>query len=252
MDPLYLQRPTYHQMLSATKTHIGNKASVPKPRIGDKYTRQTLDFLLALWDHTLAENHYESVLYSSLAAMALDSNGSWRPLQLFTPTFAALKCVSKALVLVRAYIDYRDTVIVSNESSNRVEDWPPVAGVAARVKQMKDRFPVADFEDNTANSTPAIWIHHTLAYGIAISAREPHSHASDVSWVDNFQIIRIPSCFVRMHEPRDFAARLVHDLQQQLAGLLLLENPEDLRSGSSAARPPRIPWDQLQDFLRDR
>ncbi|KAI0994151.1 hypothetical protein K3495_g14031, partial [Podosphaera aphanis] len=142
-----------------------------------------LDFWLAMLDHSLKDNEYESGLLSGLAGLGLDTiNGGWLSPMNYTPILSALITVSKALVIYKAYQERNEDIRNwKRRGLGELDAKDEAISVIEGVKVMVQKF--MTLTTYGGNRTPLNWMLRLRTYGMTI--RYNTAEDGRIRWIND-------------------------------------------------------------------
>lgn len=211
-------------------------------------TRLFIDFSISLYNDDLFFGQGDSVIYSALGIEAFRSYG-WAKARHSTKPIAALLSVARCIIMVQASMKSKSRSLPPppslNTSSERNCRDSVTESVACHVRRMVANFLVPERSSQGKASTISMWLETTLAYGLALANVD--QPAGKISWSDDNGTISMGNVRFNMTDLTDFAHRLVFELQEAMAPLLLLASRELLLRKKEDGGPEGIPWGSIHD-----
>jgi hypothetical protein len=167
--------------------------------------RACLLLCIALLDHPLHGNIYDSVVVGFLAVLGINSHGSYHEATTYTPSLSAFVKLSQLLVVQRAVL------AVEEDEVDHAADILDV---------MQDRFMVY------GTRSPMNWALKLRAYGKKI--QDTTTGLGHIIWSDDGEELKYKGLEMTMTTFRRFVSHQVEIAQSQLHELLLV-NPEENR-----------------------
>lgn len=131
-----------------------------------------LNWCIQLFDHTLAEDAYESVMIGRLAVLAIQPGGGWIDVKQYTPIYSAVVKVARALVIESAYCTRRCQIARIEQAGYSKDKARERSDTHYRlVRQIVDRF--GGLERGRQEPTPMDWILSKRTYGMHIRFNTP-------------------------------------------------------------------------------
>lgn len=225
------------------------------PRVGQKVQNQprqdghreqlvevALTFWIAMFDHELGDNEYESAILSGLAVLGADTaHDGWSSAINYTPTLAAIITTVRAIVIRRAWRQrhiYMDIHTKAGMPEDRAREEAPT--VFDGVRDAVHKF--MTLTTFGSQPTPLNTIYTQKTYGMKI--RYTTKSEGRISWEGSDTVLCRKIKF-SMNDIRTTVHGLLSTVRQRLVGELLLL-PVVERVKSAEWRPDGLPRFQLQ------
>jgi len=226
---LDISAPAFHPPVSPSHRRDGRQKELQ-----DHVDRACLSLCIALLDHTLKGDLFESAIVGFLAVLGVDyEKETLIKAYSYTPFLSAFVKVGQMLVVQSAVLAVEDGTC----------DDP-----GDRLDEMRERFLMH------GSRSPFNWVLRLRAYGKKI--RNSTTSLGYIHWSDDNETLYYKDLELRMKDLREFIRAQVELLQSQLEDLLLLHADED-----RATVVPRFHARDLRDnaantsnqwnFLRD-
>jgi hypothetical protein len=162
---------------------------------------------IALLDHTLQGDHFESVVLSFLAVLGIDENGGgvFRGPLIYSPDLSKFIKMGQMLVVQRSVVAAEEGEV--NHPSDMLEE-------------MRERFMVR------GSRTAFDWACRLRAYAKKVVSNT--TSLGSITWSEDGSSVRYKDIGFSMDALRKFVAGQVRKAQQELEGLLLL-HPDEAR-----------------------
>ncbi|KAK7177480.1 hypothetical protein PSPO01_16471 [Paraphaeosphaeria sporulosa] len=183
--------------------------------------RASLQLCIALLDHTLKGDHFESVVCSFLAVLGIDENpgGVFRGPLSYSPDLSKFIKMAQMLVV-------QQSVVATEEGE---VDHP-----SDMLDEMRERFMVR------GSRTAFDWACHLRSYGKKVVSNT--MSLGSITWTEDGSSVQYKDTGFSMDALRRFVASQVRKAQQELEGLLLL-HPDEARDDVV----PQVLLHRLQD-----
>ena len=189
-----------------------------------RLVNQCITFWIAMFDHQLKDNEFESAIISGLAVLGADGeNGGWMPAINYTPILAAMITTMRAIVIRRAWRIRQD------EIKKQIENGMPerharqqARSVLATVKEDVHAFMTS--MEFGGHPTPLNTIYIHKMYGMKI--RYTTNAEGQVSWEGDDTVL-VRKIKFSMDDIRTIVHGLVNVMRRQLVEELLILNPSD-------------------------
>jgi RecQ family ATP-dependent DNA helicase len=201
--------------------------------------REVLRFCIALLDHPLQDNEYESAIISGLAVLMIRGDHGWYDAEDFTTKYSAVIKLARLMVVQEAY-EQRQQQIRAYQRDN----WTEIAAHTKAtsyyglVKQLVGRF--MTMAHGSRDPTPIQWIYQTRSYGFKIRYTTPA--AGKIQWIR--EEVLYPGTRVQMSQLRSMVHGLVGEARDELFGKLLVVDPT---SAGGEMHIPAIDWENSVD-----
>lgn len=182
--------------------------------------RACLEFWLALLDHQLKDDEYESGMISALAGLGLDTvSGGWISVLNYTPILSAMITVAKALVVYKAFQERQDEIRRLRKRGYREEEAKAEApAVVEGVREMVRKF--MTLTEYGGNPSPTNWMLRLRTYGMTI--RYNTAEDGKIRWNGNGNEISFGRISFTMAMLRSMVYGLAATARQELQEKLLL------------------------------
>ncbi|KAJ5605378.1 hypothetical protein N7510_008149 [Penicillium lagena] len=191
----------------------------------DQLDRASLDLSIALLDHELKGDIYESVVVGFLAALSIDvENLTYRDPEHYTPFLSAIIKMSQLLVAQRAV---------------QLVDDGQVAYTGDMIDEMRERFLVF------GTRTPFHWITRLRAYGKRVQTTS--TGLGYLIWSDDRQSLTFREVHLAISDLRRFVETQIELARWDLEQLFLLREDEDSGNKTREGTIPTLPLSQLVD-----
>jgi hypothetical protein len=125
-----------------------------------------LELCIALLNHELGNNEYESVIISGLAVLGFRDDGGWLNAKDYTTKYSGFIKVARMLVVYRSYVEqeagYEMNRKVMNDVQARSRTEPMFDIVRRRVRKFMT------LVSDKGRPTPMDWIYECRTYGMKI------------------------------------------------------------------------------------
>lgn len=226
--------------------HLSDISGLPVKQLDKKTDELTLAFLIALLDHQLKDDSYESALLSGLAVLGIQSSSyrdkqpaeelNWLRPSEYTQYYAAVIKVARMLVIRQAYLENKRQIqeLQANSTLSRREAEASAPGIFSLVREQVRRFMTKLIPETVP--TPMSWILESLAYGAAI--RKTTIIQGKVQWIEDE--ITFERTTFTMAQLREMVRMSIEEISCTMASLLFLSQGE---------QPPAIDWDKIKDDM---
>ncbi len=201
--------------------------------------REVLRFCIALLDHPLQDNEYESAIISGLAVLMIKNDNGWHDAEDFTTKYSAVIKLARLMVVQDAY-ERREEQIRRYQS----QDTPEAAArkqarsYYSRVKESVSRFMTMAHDGR--DPTPMQWIYQTRSYGFKIRYTTPA--AGKIQWIR--EEVLYPGTRIEMSQLRSMVHGLIGEARDALFGKLMMV---DSTGGKDPPQVPPIDWENTVD-----
>lgn len=200
--------------------HVGDQTQTPVSRAREDLDRACLDLSIALLDHEIRGDLFESPIVAFMAALGIDhKNQTYHEPSSYTAHLSALVKISQVLVAQRA-VDLADSHQVQHPGDALEE-------MCARFLMYGVRYPFS-------------WIARLRAYGKRI--QNTSTSLGFLIWSDDHQSLHYRDLQLTMDSLTKFIRTQVELAQYELERLFLLDEDE-----SRANNIPELPLHQLTD-----
>jgi len=213
-----------------------------------KLQELVLKFMLALLDHILGDNEYDSALISGMAVLGIDARCSWVSPLLYTPKQAAVVNISRMLVLYQATrLRKKQVDKLKKKGLGQKKAESKAQSHFHRVKMMANRF--MTLTGYGGEPTPIDSIQRLKAYGMKI--RYTTSAEGVIDWVDD--TLLYSNIRFSMPQLRSMVHGMIASSRQHLLKeLMLLQVDDEGKVMDNSTTLPAIHWDQLVDNAAER
>ena len=205
-----------------------------------------LQFCIALLDHNLADNEYQSVIISGLAVLGLQEGGRWANAEDYTPKLSAVIKLARLMVIQNAYEIRQQSIARKVERGmSQVDAEESTPSHVKLVQRMTRKFMMLMGDDG--EPTPMDWMLETRTYGLHIRYSTPAE--GTVSWKG--ETILYQEIQFTMEQVRGMVHGLVAETRQTLIkDLLMLEL--DPYGEVKGQRLPPIDWASIADNFTEQ
>ena len=201
-----------------------------------------LQFCIALLDHDLVDNEFQSAIISGLAVLGIRDDKGWESPEDYTPKLSAVIKLARLMVIQMAYqarqARIRRRVEDENWDQKAAEDEKP--GHVGLVQGMCRRFMMLMDENGTP--TPMDWMFEARTYGMRI--RYDTTAPGKVQWKGD--VISIGDIDTSMPQIRGMIRGVISRARRRLITQLLKLRLDACDEVQGTPLPP-IEWDQLRD-----
>lgn len=200
-----------------------------------------LRFCIALLDHNLVDNEYQSAIISGLAVLGVREDKGWDNPEDYTPKLSAVIKLSRLMVIQMAYQTRQDTIaerVGQGWSQERAEEECP--GHVELVQGMCRKFMM--LMDENGKPTPMDWMFEARTYGLHI--RYSITADGNIRWKGNNMSIGDINC--DMEQIRSMISGLVSRARRRLITQLLKLRLDGYDQIQGMPLPP-IEWERLWD-----
>src|SRR5271170_4324576 len=218
----------------------GSQGSQPKEPAFERIDKLCLELCMALSNHELGDDEYESVVISGLAVLGFRDDGGWLNAEDYTTKYSGFIKVARMLVIYQSYMErevkYKENQKHCKNNEQAKSRTEPIFDI---VRRRVRKFMTLVSEKG--QPTPMDWIYECRTYGMKIR----YSTTADgvLEWEGNrvlYQNIRF-----NMEQLRGMMHGLVEETRRDLIQLLMLRmNAEgEVEEGQL----PPIDWERLND-----
>lgn len=239
----------------AAPEQVGHEVETPlRSRAQRKEERRKAieDACLMLWiamfDHELKDNEFESGIISGLAVLGIDSQtGDWKSALSYTPILSAIVAVARALVVYRAWQMRQHNVHNALERGSTEEEAKSEApSVVEGVDRLVQRF--MTLREFGGRISPMDRILRTRTYGLKI--RMTTKAGGTVAWEGNNVLVN--KVRFGMDDIRSVVHGLFDTVRGRLKDLLFVDDTHqlptvDIKSLADNAAEMSEDWNFLQD-----
>lgn len=204
--------------------------------------RLLIDFAVALLDHSLLRDPYESALLSGLAVLGISQTGGWLSPLAYTPFYSAILRIARLLVLWQSELEAREARAACGPEAE------PVA-LLSLLRKKVNRFMTRTHAGN--DPCPVDWILDARSYGFKI--RMTTDVPGKITW--SGRLLSYEGTRIDVDRLADLVQGLAVELSQAMCSLLYVSD----EAGLSAV--PEVRLDEVFDdagcsdvgyyFLRD-
>jgi hypothetical protein len=205
----------------------------------EKIDRLCLKLCVALLNHELGDDEYESVIISGMAVLGFRDDGGWLNAEDYTTKYSGVIKIARMLVLYQSYIERENGYQMNRRNMDDIqarEHTEPMFDIVRR-KVRKFMTLVSD----KGRPTPMDWMYECRTYGMKI--RYNTTAEGSMEWEGNrvlYQQIRF-----NMEQLRGMVQGLVEEARRDLMGLLMLRM--NAEGEVKAGQLPPIDWERLSD-----
>lgn len=205
----------------------------------EKIDRLCLGLCMALLNHELGDDEYESVVISGLAVLGFRDDGGWLNAEDYTTKYSGIIKIARLLVIYRSYVEREDGYQMNRKEMDDVQARAHTEPMFDIVRRRVRKFMTLVSEKG--RPTPMDWIYECRTYGMKI--RYNTTAEGVLEWEGSrvlYQQIRF-----NMEQLRGMVHGLVEESRRDLMELLMLKmNAEgEVRAGEL----PPIDWEKLSD-----
>jgi superfamily II DNA helicase RecQ len=205
----------------------------------EKIDRLCLRLCIALLNHELGDDEYESVIISGMAVLGFRDDGGWLNAEDYTTKYSGVIKVARILVLYRSYMEREDGYETNRKVMDDIQARERTETMFDIVRRKVQKF--MTLVSDKGRPTPMDWFYECRTYGMKI--RYNTTAEGVLEWEGNrvmYQQIRF-----NMEQLRGMVHGLVEEARRDLMELLMLKM--DAEGEVEAGKLPPIDWERLSD-----
>ena len=198
-----------------------------------------LKLVIALLNHELGDDEYESVMISGLAVLGFRDDGGWLNAEDYTTKYSGVIKMARMLVLYRSYMEREDGYEMNRKVMDDIQARAHTEPMFDIVRRRVRKYMTLVLDKG--RPTPMDWMYKCRTYGMKI--RYNTTAEGVLEWEGNrilYQQIRF-----NMEQLRGMVHGMVEEARRDLMELLML--PINAEGEVEAGQLPAIDWERLSD-----
>lgn len=207
----------------------------------EQIQKRVLDFCIALLDHPIGDNEYESAIISGLAALGIrEEDNKWYDAEDYTPKYSAVIKLARLMVVEKAYRQRLESIkFHQSRGMDYAAAKKKTVSMFQSINRMIDKY--MTMAHSGRNPTPMHWIFHSRTYGFKI--RYTTTAKGVIQWIGDD--VLYPGIRFNMSKVRRMVHGVIHEARELLFNELMMVGVN--ASGDIGKKCPPIDWDNMVD-----